>query len=695
MICSSFLVNQMGKIFISAGHYFQDPGAASALGTTEAEEMIKTRDLIVEELELQGLQAGKDFLSVPDTIDLGPTISWINARAVSGDVALEIHGNSATGQVRGTECFHIDGNTERRGDAKLILDSLLQQVPELINRGAKPDTATFVGGLGFLRQVRIPSLLLELCFLDNLPDLLLLQNQRRQFAQGIAEGLIAYRDLETLRSRGAVFPNINIEVNGKPYPDKGIMVNNNSYVPIDLVDNLGIEFPPEAEVRRVSQGGVVYVKAVDLQQFNVTVGWYTASRTVTINTFSEEPLGKIMGSGKASEAQLNRFLRANNQGNFVSKFPDLPKLYIEEATNEGVNHDLAFCQMCLETNFLRFGGDVDPSQNNFAGIGAVGGGTKGAYFPNPRTGVKAQIQHLKAYASTDPIAKPPIVDPRFELVTRGVAPTVYDLSGRWATDPDYGTKIISILKRLYEMSGIDGSEPPGEEPQEASVNITQPQEGDEFEVDQPFTVAGTATDEVVTVSLYTPFGSTSFPLSTVKVVEGQWSAPVIFKTGGEREIVAEGIGAEGNSLDFKPDMIAVLIGTKFVRPVRGGFKTSGFRPPNRPTHNGVDIGADRGTPIHAVAAGTVTFVVNNCEEGFPNCGGGFGNVIYIDHPALGLSTIYAHLQTAEVSRGDRVARGQRIGTMGSTGNSTGPHLHLEVRRDNMPLDPEDFINPIA
>ncbi len=685
----------MGKIFISAGHYFQDPGASSALGTTEAQEMIQTRDLILEELELQGLRAGQDFLSVPDTIDLRPTISWINARAVAGDVALEIHGNAANGQVRGTECFYIDGNNERRGDAELILDSLLQQVPELINRGAKPDTATFVGSLGFIRQIRIPSLLLELSFLDNLPDLLLLQNQRRQFAKGIAEGLIAYRDIETLRSGGSVFPNIGIEVNGEPYSDKGILVNSNSYVPVDLVDSLGIELPPGTEVRRVSQGGVVYVKAVDLQQFNVTIGWYTATRTVVLNAFPQEQLDQIMSSGRASEAELNRFLRANNQGNFVSKFPDLPKLYIEEAADEGVNHDIAFCQMCLETAFLRFGGDVDPTQNNFAGIGAVGGGAQGAFFPNARTGVKAQIQHLKAYASTDPIAKPPVVDPRFDLVTRGIAPTVNDLSGRWAVDPDYGNKILSILKRLYEMSDMDGPDVPDEETHEQSVNITQPQDGDEFEVDQPFTVAGTAKDEVANVSLYSPFSSISFPLGAVKVIDGQWSVPVVFNTGGEREIVAEGMGAEGNSLDFEPNLISVLIGTKFVKPVRGGFKTSGFRPPNRPTHNGVDIGADRGTPIYSVAAGTVTFVINNCQEGFPSCGGGFGNVIYIDHPALGLLTIYAHLQSVEVSRGTQVTRGQRIGTMGSTGRSTGPHLHFEVRRDNMPLDPEDFINPIA
>jgi len=115
-----------------------------------------------------------------------------------------------------------------------------------------------------------------------------------------------------------------------------------------------------------------------------------------------------------------------------------------------VNHDIAFSQMCLETGYLDFGGDVEPSQNNFCGLGTTGGGVKGASFPDARTGVKAHIQHLKAYASKDPVV-PPIVDPRFDLVARGIASLVSDLSGLWATDPNYGNKILAVQRRLLDI----------------------------------------------------------------------------------------------------------------------------------------------------------------------------------------------------------------------------------------------------
>jgi hypothetical protein len=140
----------------------------------------------------------------------------------------------------------------------------------------------------------------------------------------------------------------------------------------------------------------------------------------------------------------------------LQPFPPLPQLYVEEAALEGVNHDVAFCQMCLETGFLEFGGDVDPAQNNFCGLGATGGGAQGAVFADARTGVKAHIQHLKAYGSDQPIARPPIVDPRFHLVRRNVAPSVHGLSGRWASDPRYGEKIMSLIRKLYTTTGLLG-----------------------------------------------------------------------------------------------------------------------------------------------------------------------------------------------------------------------------------------------
>lgn len=90
----------------------------------------------------------------------------------------------------------------------------------------------------------------------------------------------------------------------------------------------------------------------------------------------------------------------------------IAELYIDESIKEGINHDVAFSQMCLETGFLKFGGDVNPDQNNFCGLGVTGGGVKGLTFDDARSGIRAHIQHLKAYASTDELNME-LIDERF------------------------------------------------------------------------------------------------------------------------------------------------------------------------------------------------------------------------------------------------------------------------------------------
>jgi murein DD-endopeptidase MepM/ murein hydrolase activator NlpD len=94
-------------------------------------------------------------------------------------------------------------------------------------------------------------------------------------------------------------------------------------------------------------------------------------------------------------------------------------------------------------------------------------------------------------------------------------------------------------------------------------------------------------------------------------------------------------------------------------------------------HQGIDIPAKRGTPIEAAAAGTVVFAGRNK---------GYGNMVMIEH-ADGRRTLYAHAQSLLVEAGDTVAAGQPIAKVGSTGHSTGPHLHFEVRERNGPVNP--------
>ena len=118
-----------------------------------------------------------------------------------------------------------------------------------------------------------------------------------------------------------------------------------------------------------------------------------------------------------------------------------------EAVAEGVRPEVLFAQAMHETGWLRFGGDVKPQQCNFGGLGATGNGVSGLTFPDVATGLRAQVQHLKAYASTDPL-KTQCVDPRFYYVTRGCAPCVEDLAGRWASDRNYGKSLVTIINRL-------------------------------------------------------------------------------------------------------------------------------------------------------------------------------------------------------------------------------------------------------
>jgi hypothetical protein len=155
----------------------------------------------------------------------------------------------------------------------------------------------------------------------------------------------------------------------------------------------------------------------------------------------------IMSSGSAEVRHLVRFFLRTHPTADQREVRQIARCYISEAAIEGVNHDVAFCQMCLETNYLRFGGDVARWQNNFCGLGATGRGAPGASFKIMEIGVRAHIQHLKAYAGTT-LLRRSVVDPRFGRVRRGTAPYVEDLTGKWATDPQYGAKIRAKLRTL-------------------------------------------------------------------------------------------------------------------------------------------------------------------------------------------------------------------------------------------------------
>lgn len=180
----------------------------------------------------------------------------------------------------------------------------------------------------------------------------------------------------------------------------------------------------------------------------------------------------IMGKAQATAQQMALFCRSKNSTPQLTScsLEQLAEMFIEEGEAEGVRGDVAFAQSLHETGYFKFGGIVLPTQNNYAGIGALNGNATGqaASFPDPRTGVRAQIQHLKAYASTEALVNE-CVDPRFSLVARGVAPYVEWLGaadnpqGRgWAVPgAGYGANVVKLLDQILAYKDPGDGYPEG------------------------------------------------------------------------------------------------------------------------------------------------------------------------------------------------------------------------------------------
>ena len=183
---------------------------------------------------------------------------------------------------------------------------------------------------------------------------------------------------------------------------------------------------------------------------------------------TSESFTPILGKSQATISQLITYYQeSNNQYPAFYADSDAPtledfcRIYYEEAEKQGIRAEVAFVQAMKETAWLKFGNDVKIEQYNFAGLGAVGGGAGGASFETVREGVRAQIQHLYAYASSEGkegLASP-CVDPRFDLVSpKGGAPYVEWLGKSenpvenygWATDQTYGLKLLLMLRDCLE-----------------------------------------------------------------------------------------------------------------------------------------------------------------------------------------------------------------------------------------------------
>lgn len=182
----------------------------------------------------------------------------------------------------------------------------------------------------------------------------------------------------------------------------------------------------------------------------------------------------ILGKSVATAKQMATYLLSVNKTPKFSRsisVEEFCQLFLDVCAKEGVRGDIAFSQSLKETGNFNFKGDVKYTQNNFAGIGATGGGVCGCVFKDIETGILAQAQHLKTYATKD-VLNEPCVDPRrttwFVNAKGGTAPNVEDLAGTWAVagyntskypslaaanaaKDSYGYQIINILNKILKI----------------------------------------------------------------------------------------------------------------------------------------------------------------------------------------------------------------------------------------------------
>ena len=150
----------------------------------------------------------------------------------------------------------------------------------------------------------------------------------------------------------------------------------------------------------------------------------------------------------------------------------------------------------------------------------------------------------------------------------------------------------------------------------------------------------------------------------------------IFVPGATRRLPVEIITPESASLERPSRPFRWEKGNGFMWPVTGKV-TSNFGRRGKTFHDGIDISAPEGTPIRAIERGEVIYSDRLR---------GYGNLIIVRHPR-GFASVYAHNQRNRVRKGQKVSRGEIIAKVGKTGRVTGPHLHFEIRKNNITRDP--------
>ncbi|MFZ7946214.1 N-acetylmuramoyl-L-alanine amidase [Neobacillus sp. 19] len=453
------------KLYLDPGHGGTDTGA-SGNGLKEKDLTVdialKINSLLnqrYENIEVKMSRTGDTTKSLSQRTN--------EANAWGADYYMAIHINAGGGT--GYEDYIYSGLSDSSATAtyRAIIHAEVIKSNQLLDRGMKK------ANFHVLRESAMPAFLSENGFIDRAEDAALMKQAswRQRVAEGHVNGLAKAFGLKTKEAAPA--PGILYKVYAGSFQSRQNADDCVAQLKAKGIDSFVVSTSISGVTwYRVQVGAFAKrenaeQRLTELKNAGFPDAFIVAENSSEITPANSgesvsSPGGKdnappvtsstgisILGPTFLSPEQMRRFVKKVNP-NAV----DVANYYLTFGEYYGIRGDVAFAQAIHETDYFRFTGIVKPEQNNFAGVGATGPGNSGASFKTPEEGVLAHLQHLYAYAAVDPLpTKYPLVDPRFQLVTRGSAPTWTALNGKWAVPGNnYGQLILDLYGRMIDTA---------------------------------------------------------------------------------------------------------------------------------------------------------------------------------------------------------------------------------------------------
>lgn len=433
-------------IALDAGHGGSDPGAQGN-GKSEADLTWKIVSACKTKLENYGF---KVILAREQSGSYGSSDFLYRVQRCVNQGAqayISFHINSGSSAAHGAEVY---SPTVNGADYTQVSYELAQKVQNnlvalgLTNRGVfQMQVGDEFAVIRCAREAGIPGILIEHGFISNWGDANKYFSDAgcKRLGEADADAIIAQFPKSSWLDYSSVF---DADYYLNKYPDVNEWANGSKDRALDHFVNYGM-----SEGRRGSEAFDVYsykTRYLDLRKaygsnlkayycHYLEYGMKEHRNGSSMTGFEGYIMSSSFTSYEDAAAHYSRTVGKQTYPTSVYKskgsasIDEFCKILYEEASFEGVCPEVLYAQVMKETGYLRFGNLVQANQCNFGGVGATGPGNPGYTFSSVREGLRVQTQHLKAYATTEPLNNP-CIDPRFNLVSRGCAPKTTDLNGR-------------------------------------------------------------------------------------------------------------------------------------------------------------------------------------------------------------------------------------------------------------------------